>query len=177
MSILWWLYNRHFKHQPLSAPAKMDEMQSKSSAGSFRTCAWYGNKMVFLHVSVYEDSTVPTLGTDLATHFFPENAKKLESSTGDSTCLKRKQALKFVEKEGKKNGQMNFKSKGSLHSQNSSHLQGCLSRGCSVKIPNAIPISDLLRQTLGQLVLLLNIILQSTTHNIMGSGTYRTSSC
>ncbi len=131
---------------------------------------------MFLHLSIYEDSTVPTMGTNLATHFFPENAKKLESSTGDSTCPK--QALKFEKKEGKKHGWMNFKSKGSPHSQNSSYLQGCLSRGCGVKIPKTIPIPDLLMQTLGQLVSLLNIISQTPTHtNIMGSGTYRPFCC
>ncbi len=95
-------------------------------------CAQYWNKIVFLHVSVYKDSTVPTLGTDLAIHFFLENAKNLESNTGHSDCPKNKQALKFEKNEGKKYGQtnfMNFKSKGSLHSQNSSYLQGCLSRG------------------------------------------------
>ncbi len=88
-----------------------------------------------------------------------------------STGPKSKQALKFIENEGKKNGQMNFKSKGSLHGQNSSHLQGCLSSGCGVKIPIAIPIPDLLRQTLGQLVSLVTIALQSPTLNtIKGSG-------
>ncbi len=166
-SIPWRLYEHHFKHRPLNAPSKMDEAQLKRSAGSFRTCAQYKNKVVFLHVFVYDDTTVPTMGTNLSSHFFPLMAKKSENSKSDYQGRMSEQAV-WIKEKGEKMGWMKWEP----HSQNSSYSQGRLSRGCGVKVSNAISIPDLLRQTLGQLVSLLNMTLHSPSYNIMGSGRY-----
>ncbi len=89
------------------------------------------------------------MGTDLSAHFFPETAERLENSMDDCRSQMSKRADPFKEK-GEKMG----REKWAPHSQNSSYSQGRMSRGCGVKVPNVIPIPDLLRQTLGRLVLL-----------------------
>ncbi len=166
-SIPWRLYEHHFKHRPLCAPLKMDEKQSKGSVGSFKSCARYKNKLVFLNVFVYDDTTIPTMGTELSTHFFPEMAKK-EGKAKDNCQRQMNEQADWFREKGEKMGQTKWEP----HSWYSSYSQGRLSRGCGVKVSNAIPIPDLLRQTLGQLVSLLNITLHSPSYNTMGSGRY-----
>ncbi len=165
-SVPWQLYEHHFKHQPVCATSPLSNMQSKESAQSLKMSARYKNKIVFLHVFVHDDTTVPTMGTNLSILLFSKTADKLETSTENCLCRMSERADLFKEK-----GKKIEWTKWEPHSQDSSYSQGHLGRGRSVKVSNVIPIPDLLRQTLGQVVSVLNITLQSPIlDNIRSSG-------